>query len=100
MGFSIVWTKPALDDLEELVRFISADDPSAAVRVGDELVEHVQILQSFPEIGPVFRRRSSGDIRQITCRPFRIFYRVESARKQIFILHVWHGARLEPSDTV
>lgn len=57
MGVKIVRTEPALDDLAESVRFIAEDNPDAAVRVGDEIVNHVAILATFPEIGPVFRRR-------------------------------------------
>ena len=100
MGFRIVWTAPALEDLEALVRYIAEDDVTAAVRVGDKIVDHVSVLASFPEIGPVYRRRNTGDVRQITCRPFRIFYRIEHSKQLVEILHVWHGARQEPSDVV
>ncbi|MBT5926738.1 MAG: type II toxin-antitoxin system RelE/ParE family toxin [Verrucomicrobia bacterium] len=54
MDFPIVWTDPALQDLEELVRFIATDDSAAAIRIGVKSVKHVEILQTFPEIGPVF----------------------------------------------
>jgi plasmid stabilization system protein ParE len=100
MDFRIVWTAPALEDLEALVRYIAQDDATAAARIGDKIVDHVSVLASFPEIGPVYRRRISGDVRQITCRPFRIFYRIERAKELVEILHVWHGARQEPSDVV
>ena len=76
MDFRIVWTAPALEDLEGLVRYIAQDDTAAAIRVGDQIVDHVGVLRSFPEIGPVYRRRPAGDVRQITCRPFRVFYRI------------------------
>lgn len=100
MGFRLVWTEPALRDLEELVRFIAQEDATAAVRIGDEIVDHVGILASFPEIGPVYRHKPGRDVRQITCRPFRIFYRVRRAERAVEILHVWHGARSEPEDLV
>src|SRR5687767_4490617 len=98
MGWSIVWTEPALQDLGELVRFIAKDNPDMAVRVGDEIVDHVEILKTFPEIGPIYRRRETGDVRQITCRPFRVFYRVRKREEVVEVLHVWHGARQEPVD--
>src|SRR6476469_8350878 len=100
MDFRIVWTAPALEDLEGLVRYIAQDDARAAIQVGDRIVEYVNVLASFPEIGPVYRRRPAGDVRQISCRPFRIFYRIERAKQLVEILHVWHGARQEPSDVV
>jgi plasmid stabilization system protein ParE len=52
MDFRVVWTEPALRDPEEVVRFIATEDAKAAVRIGDEIVDHVEILSSFPEIGP------------------------------------------------
>jgi len=100
MDFKVVWTEPALSDLEDLVRFIARDDPLAAVRIGDEIVDHVELLKSFPEIGPVYRRRPSADVRQITCRPFRIFYRLRRDRRLVEVLHIWHGARRDPEDLV
>jgi plasmid stabilization system protein ParE len=66
MDFRIVWTDPALSDLAELVRYIAQDDPKVAVRVGEEIVDHVGVLGTFPEIGPLYRRRPGGDVRQIT----------------------------------
>jgi len=89
MDFRIVWTAPAIEDLEGLVRYIAQGDATAAVQVGDKIVDHVGVLADFPEIGPVYRRRPAGDVRQIICRPFRIFYRVERARQLVEILHVW-----------
>jgi plasmid stabilization system protein ParE len=68
MDFRIVWTAPALEDLEALVRYIAEDDVTAAVRVGDKIVDHVSVLASFPEIGPVYRRRATGDV-QTNGRP-------------------------------
>ena len=100
MGFRIIWTEPALCDLEGLVRFIAQDDKQAAIRVGDEIVDHVAILETFPEIGPIYRQRPGGTIRQITCRPFRIFYRVYHEDHCVQIIHVWHGARQDPGNMV
>jgi toxin ParE1/3/4 len=98
MGWKIDWTQPALDDLAEVVAFIAADDPDAAVRVGDKIIDHVEVLSSFPEIGPIYRRRPKGDVRQILSSPFRIYYRISRQSNLVEILHVWHAARREPAD--
>lgn len=100
MDFKIIWTAPALEDLQAVVRYIARNDPTAAVRVGDKIIDHIEVLKSFPEIGPVYRRRPAGDVRQITCRPFRVFYRLNRDKRLVEILHVWHGARQEPWDVV
>ena len=54
MGFQVVWTASALQELKEIREYIAHDDPEAASRVGNELVSHVGILASFPQIGPVY----------------------------------------------
>ena len=51
---------------------------------------------SQPFIGPVFRRSRHRDIREILCRDYRIFYRVDEDRKMVEIPTVWHGARQKP----
>lgn len=98
MDCKLVWTEPGLEDLKEVVRFIAKDDPEAALRVGKDILAHVEILKTFPEIGPVYRHRRSGDVRQVTRHPFRIFYRFQTVTKRVEILHVWHGARQDPAD--
>ena len=98
MGWKIDWTEPALDDLAGIVRYIADDAADAAISVGDRIVDHVAILQEFPEIGPIYRRKKSGDVRQILSSPFKIYYRIRKDRPCVEILHVWHAARLNPSD--
>ncbi|HXJ92674.1 MAG TPA: type II toxin-antitoxin system RelE/ParE family toxin [Terriglobia bacterium] len=36
-------------------------------------------------------------MREIVVRPYRIFYDVSEESKSVEILHVWHGARDEPT---
>lgn len=98
MDWKIDWTEPALSDLADIVRFIAREDKDAAERVGNRVVDHVAILQTFPEIGPLFRRRPRGNVRLIICRPFKIYYRIHEDNRLVEILHVWHGARQDPID--
>ena len=98
MDWKIDWTEPALADLASIVRFISQEDKEAAERVGYRIVDHVTILKTFPETGPIFRRRPRGNVRLIICRPFKIFYRIHDGNRLVEILHVWHGARKDPLD--
>jgi plasmid stabilization system protein ParE len=98
MDWRIDWTEPALADLADVVRYIAQEDKEAAERVGNRIVDHVTILRTFPEIGPVFRRRPRGKVRLIVCRPFKIYYRVRADVRLVEILHVWHAARQDPGD--
>jgi plasmid stabilization system protein ParE len=98
MDWRIDWTEPALADLASIVRFIAQDNREAAERVGYRIVDHVGILKRFPEIGPIFRRRRTGNVRQIICRPFKIYYRVRAETRLVEILHFWHPSRQDPPD--
>jgi plasmid stabilization system protein ParE len=96
MDYQIIWTEPALADLETIVTHIAGDNPPAAGRVGDEIIAHVELLATFPHIGPHYPRGSKSGDREILCRSYRIFYRVFEDRQVVEVLTIWHGARQEP----
>ena len=96
MAYKIIWTDSAIGDLQEICSFISKQNAEAATRVGQELLNHVRILETFPFIGPAYPRRTSGPVREIVCGKYRVFYSVNETGRLIEVLHVWHGARGEP----
>jgi plasmid stabilization system protein ParE len=51
MGWKIIFAPQALEELEQIVRFIAQDDPQAAIRFGDYLVDRADSLTNFPELG-------------------------------------------------
>lgn len=53
MDFKVVWTPLARDDLREIVEHIARDDPEAARRVGERILESVEVLGDMPELGRV-----------------------------------------------
>jgi toxin ParE1/3/4 len=93
MDFQVAWTDPALADLQEIVAYISVQDSAAAERVGNDIVDHVETLRTFPFIGPTYPRGSHGIRREIVCGNYRIFYRVFEQQKLVEVLTIWHGAR-------
>jgi toxin ParE1/3/4 len=96
MDFKIVWTEPALADLEAIVSYIARDNVAAAERVGDDIISHIEVLGAHPFIGTHYPRGSRGEDREILCRNYRIFYRVFEDQKLVEILVIWHGSRDEP----
>lgn len=96
MGFKVIWTDPAVADLEDICFYIAQDDPEAALRVARGIVAHTNLLASFPLIGPVYPRGSKGSLRLIVYRSYHILYDVDESREGIEIVHIWHGARDEP----
>jgi plasmid stabilization system protein ParE len=57
MGWKVVFAPQALEQLEQIVRFIAHDDAEAAVRFGDYLVDRAESLAQFPELGTPYRKR-------------------------------------------
>jgi plasmid stabilization system protein ParE len=51
VAYKIFFTEDALRDLEVVLDYISADNPSAAERFGTSLLNHVELLQNLPRIG-------------------------------------------------
>jgi toxin ParE1/3/4 len=97
MGFKIVFTKPAIADLEGLVKFISRDNPQAAEQFGYAIIGKAEMLNEFPLLGRVVPEFKMENIREIVHRPYRIVYRVRKEQKLIEILRVWHASRGTPN---
>ena len=96
MEFKVTWSDQAMGDLHDLCSYIARHDPEAALRMGNGILDHVQILAQFPFIGPPYPRGGRGTLREIVFRSYRIFYDVREESRRVDILHVRHGARDEP----
>ena len=94
MGYKILFTEDALVDLEIILDYIRSDNPEAANRFGTALLNHVELLQSFPRIGVLVPRRPG--IRKLLHTPVRVYYRIREDPALIEILHFWHVARKQP----
>lgn len=94
MGCKIIFSPQAIADLESAVRFIAKDNPDAAVRVGNALIDRVAILGSFPLLGSPYPKRAG--VRKLVSRPYIIFYRPRLKENCVDILRYWHSAQREP----
>jgi plasmid stabilization system protein ParE len=86
----VIWTEPALQDLDAIADYIALDNPLAARRLVQRVFEHVAQLEAHPESGshPLELRRSSRRYRQMVEPPCRVFYRYERASERVFVLYV------------
>jgi len=96
MDWEIVWTEPAIVDLEGAIRRVATHNAPAAESLRADLLESVGVLVRFPLIGPIYERDRTGRAREILCRQYRIFYRVIEEKRVVEILAVWHSSRREP----
>ena len=95
MDFRVEITDPAIADLAEIVSYIAQDNPAAARALGDNLLDSALSLAKTPHKGS--RYRNLAGVRKLTLPPFKIFYRVNEAKKRVEILRFWHSARREPN---
>jgi len=94
VDFQVRISDPALADFEDILEYSWANFPATAERFGNALLNHVDLLRSFPYIGsPVFGRPG---VRQLVHTPILIYYRVFESAKAVEILHFWHSSRRDP----
>jgi addiction module RelE/StbE family toxin len=88
----IVWTEPALNDLDAIADYIALENPAAAAVLVQRVFQHVEQLATHPESGsrPVELKRSR--YRQIIEPPCRVLYRHDGER--VFILYVMRTEQL------
>ena len=87
----IIWTEPALCDLDSIADYIALDKPAAAKAWVERVFRHVEQLAQQPESGSVPKELRDARYRQIVEHPARIFYRHDGPR--VFIVHVMRGER-------
>jgi addiction module RelE/StbE family toxin len=80
----VVWTEPAVADLEAIADCIALDKPAAARELIQRILAHVEQLTDFPLSGPGLR--GFRGYRQLVEPPCRVVYRVDGDR--VLILHV------------
>jgi toxin ParE1/3/4 len=88
----VIWTEPALSDLNEIAEYIALDNFNAAAHLVQEVFSTVERLEQHPKPDrrpPELERKTR--YREIIVGPCRIFYRVESDK--VYILYVMRGER-------
>lgn len=92
----VIWTDPALSDLNAIADYIALDNPDAAKIFVRNVFRHVGQFADHPQNGSKPQELKGWRYRQIVEPPCRIFYREEGSRG--FILHMMRGERLlQPS---
>ena len=88
----VIWTEPALQDLDQIADYISLDNPKAASQVVQKAFDEVGLLAEFPKLGKSVRELGESVYREILVSPCRIFYREEE--DIVYIIHVMRVEQL------
>ncbi len=88
----IVWTEPALNDLDAIADYIALENPTAAAELVRRVFAHVEQLEAHPESGSKPPELGRSRYRQIVEPPCRVFYRFDGER--VFVLYVMRAEQL------
>lgn len=86
----IRWSQEALRWLREIHDYIAQDNPEAAQRTAAGIVERVEVLSTFPEIGQRYEK-AEREVRVLLYGHYRIAYLVTEER-DVKLLGIFHGA--------
>ncbi len=87
----IIWTEPALIDLNEIAEYIALDKPGAASHLVQKIFSKTERLEEFPESGRKPPELKKSRYKEILVDPCRIFYRIE--KDKVYILYVMRSER-------
>jgi len=92
--FKVNLTRQAQEDLDQVVSYISANNPGNAGKFIGELEEKILSLATFPErAGLIPENQFLGTgYRHLLHERYRVIYRRED--DTVFVLRVIHGAKL------
>jgi len=82
----VVWTIPALQELDEIADYISLENVDAAKKLVREIHSHVNQLAAFPKSGKPMNDLEGSVYREIVHPPCRVFYRFELGT--VYIVHI------------
>ncbi|MCC7182659.1 MAG: type II toxin-antitoxin system RelE/ParE family toxin [Rhodocyclaceae bacterium] len=85
----IVWSDPALADLDAIADYMALENPRAAARLVRRVFRHVDQLAAHPRSGVSLPEFRGSRYRQIVESPCRIIYRV--GKNRVFVLHAVRG---------
>jgi toxin ParE1/3/4 len=85
--YDVVWASVAENDLREVVVYIAADSPRAALNTLTKIQQKASSLYAFPERGRIVPELQDEGIllyHELIVPPWRIIYRI--SEKQVYVL--------------
>lgn len=87
----VVWSEPALDELDEIAAYIAQDNPAVAARLIETCLAKVERLVTYPSSGRAVPELRGGRYRELIEGPCRLIYRVEG--RTVLIVQAMRGER-------
>ncbi|WP_045493064.1 type II toxin-antitoxin system RelE/ParE family toxin [Vibrio hyugaensis] len=87
----IIWTEPALSDLNDIAEYIALENIVAAKQLVQTIFSKVERLQTFPESGRIPPELEHLSYHEVVVNPCRVFYKQDGDK--VFILFVMRAER-------
>lgn len=87
----VVWTGPALKDLEIIAKYIAMDSPRYAERFAQNLVRAPRALREYPRLGRVVPEFEQEALRELIMGSYRIIYEIRA--DTCYVEAVVHASR-------
>ena len=87
----LIWTEPALNDLEEIAEYIALENTTAARKLIQKMFNTIERLENHPDSGKKPPELEDMSYREVIVNPCRIFYKHEN--ENIYILYVMRAER-------
>ena len=85
----IKWTTNAERDIAKVYDFLARSNPKAAVQTVKLLIEGIEKIDAFPQLGIRLDDFKPREVRRIIIGDYEIRY--EFAENTIFVLRLWHS---------
>ena len=87
----VIWTEPALQELDAIAEYIALDNPAAASDFVKAVFDKTERLENFPKSGRIPPELPDSVYREVVVPPCRIFYREDEQR--VLVLFVMREER-------
>ncbi|WP_337881282.1 type II toxin-antitoxin system RelE/ParE family toxin [Rheinheimera sp.] len=87
----VIWTEPALQELDAIADYIALDNPAAASGLVKDVFDKTGRLEHFPQSGRIPPELPDSVYRELVVPPCRIFYREDKQR--VLVLYVMREER-------
>lgn len=95
--YNVEYLPSAVRDLSEIVRYIRSelDNPTAAQRLAEKLMDAAERLAEFPYAHPVYVpiHPLKTEYRKIVVQNYLLFYSVDEKTKTVLVARVIYGKR-------
>jgi toxin ParE1/3/4 len=87
--FTVNVNKTAKNDLREIIKYISRNNPMNALNIFKKIEDRINTLNHFPERGgyvPELLKNNIKDYKQLIVSPWRIIYKIDKNIVNVLII--------------